>query len=85
MKDTWLWFKDVVKEVRKWNEDFIKDMNGNDVMLGITIFSPKIRDWISLNPHSISLKSGDVSNSDYNAKELLRELYFFKKEIENDE
>jgi hypothetical protein len=58
---TWFWFKELVKELRKYNDELIKKQEGrNQIMISVGLFchDDDVRDWISLNPHSINLHTG---------------------------
>ena len=83
MKDTWIWFKELVIEVRKWNSDLISEIGSNSVMLGITLYDKEIKDWIDLNPHSINLKTGKTTtkiNGKY--REINIKWLLFHKKLE---
>ena len=83
MEDTWKWFKEIVIEVRKWNDDLISDIGDNSVMLGITLYHHPTREWFSLNPHSINLQTGKTTTKiDGKHREINVKWLLFHKELE---
>ena len=74
---SWDWFKDLVKRLRKQQEDLMREQGGgNQIMLAITLVAYDLEDWVVLNPHSINLHTGktnttiDGKNTDVDVKYL---------------
>lgn len=55
----WEWFKDLVKILRKQQKELMREQGGcNQVMLSVDLVAHDLRDWVSINPHSINLHTG---------------------------
>ena len=61
-KELWKTFKSLVKEMRKRNDELIKERGSNQIMLAITLMDHSINTWIKLNPYSIDLRTGKAQN-----------------------
>ena len=86
----WDWFKGLVKDLRKYNSQLIREQGGsNNIMISVSMMDLNREDWIKFNPHSISIKDGkckcfvDGTYQEIDVKYLLYNMRL--KELEKDE
>jgi len=60
MDDKWIWFKEFVKQMRKWNNSLIRGYY-KGVRISISLIDLDRGDYIEFNPHSINLHTGETS------------------------
>ena len=52
--EKWYWFKEFVIELRRMNNEIMKEQNG--VFVAISLIDESISDYVYMNPHSIDLR-----------------------------